>query len=342
MTPFLRFMEECATNKSVKSIKMTLYRVSNNSAIVNSLCKASENGKKVTVLIELKARFDEKNNIEVSRQLQQAGCIVHLGVEGYKVHSKIVTVSFKDKSSLTYIGTGNFHEVTVKLYSDLGILTSDPIIAKDANTFFDEITLKTEDAHYEKLLVTPHNCKNQLLSFIDDEILKAKKGKKAFIMLKCNSLTHSVFIEKLVEASKAGVKIDLIVRGACSILPNVLNETENITLRSIVGEFLEHPRVYKFGHGASAKIIIGSYDIMTRNLEHRYEISYTVEDKELKRKINKILNAQLKDNVKARMCDNIGVYHSVDHENARNFHSQNYHKRLAINENRKYKKALDK
>ena len=342
MKPFLRFMEECSVNKAVKVIKMTLYRVSSNSAIVNSLCKAAENGKKVTVLIELKARFDEINNIEVSRQLQQAGCSVHLGVAGYKVHSKIVTVEFKDKSALTYIGTGNFHEVTVKLYSDLGILTADPIVAKDANMFFDEITLKGAEDHYEKLLVTPHYCKNQLLDLVDNEILKVSKGKKGSITIKCNALTHVEFIEKLVEASKVGVEIQLIVRGACMLLPGVLGETENITLRSIVGEFLEHTRIYKFGEGATAKIIIGSCDIMTRNLDHRFEISYMVEDKNIKGKINNILKVQLKDNVKARICDSEGEYYTINCEKKRKVHSQNYMKRRAVTENKKFQKSIKK
>lgn len=339
MSQFLRFLEEAASDRNVCEIKMTLYRVSDNSKIVDILCKAAQK-KKVTVIIELKARFDERNNIDISRQLQEAGCDVFFGLEGFKVHSKLVTVSFKNGDRLTFIGTGNFHEVTSKLYTDLGVLTSDKIVAEDADNFFIEVSNTEKHFKYKKLMVTPDHFKYQLIDLINIEIEKALRGKRALIIMKCNALTHPEIIDKLVEASRLGVTIKLIVRGACSIVPGIKNYTESLTVRSIVGEFLEHSRIYMFGYGAQKRIFISSADIMKRNLDHRYEIAYEVEDRTLKQKLKDMLNIYLKDNVKARECNNLGEYHFVERkENERRIFAQEYFKRQVVRENRKFKKG---
>lgn len=334
-TPFTRFLNESATSKDVAEIKMTLYRVAPNSSIVETLCKASTSGKKVTVLIELKARFDEKNNIDISRQLQQAGCDVYFGIQGYKVHSKLVEVKFKNGECLTYIGTGNFHEITAKLYADIGVLTSDKVIGEDADRFFHDITNEEINEEYQKLLVSPRYLKSEIINLIDGEIEKALKHKQALIIFKCNALTHPEIIDKLIEASRLGVEIKLIVRGACSILPNVPNETESVEVRSIVGEFLEHARIFSFGVGVNRKIIIGSADIMKRNLDHRYEVAYMVEDKNIKRQIGEMLKMNLKDNVNARVCDSEGEYRIMPlQEGEKRISCQSFFKNQAKAKNR--------
>ncbi len=338
MKSFLRFMDEIAESPEVTEIKMTLYRVCNNSKIVDSLIKAAEKGKKVKVLMELKARFDEKHNIEISKLLQEAGVEVFYGVEGYKVHSKLLVVSLKKGRGLTYVGTGNFHEITAKLYQDIGILTRDKDIFVDANNFFEEVSTGSS-FEYKKLFATPNGFKKQLIEMIEGEIDKALQGKKALIVWKCNAVTHPEIIEKLIEASRLGVEIKLIVRGACSILPNVDNQTKTVELRSVVGEFLEHARIYAFGCGSNRKIIIGSCDVMKRNLDHRYELLIPVEDKDIFKKLSNMLNIYLKDNVKARVCDNLGNYSFVNRkEGEKAVSAQDYFKRLAVRENRKFLK----
>ncbi len=313
MKPLIKFLDECASSSQVSEIKMTLYRVNNNSKIIDALIHASEKGKKVTVIVELKARFDEKHNIDISRDLQRAGCTVSFGKPNFKVHSKVISVKFNDGSFISYIGTGNFHEATAKLYTDVGVLTANKDVGLDASRFFDEI-IKGKKVDYSTIWTTPNNFKRNFIALIDREIEKAKHGRIGSIVIKCNALTHKEIVDKLIEASSYNVKIELIVRGACSIIPKIQGVTDNITVRSIVGKFLEHSRIYSFGVGQSRTIVIASCDLMERNLDRRYEVGLVVQSKEIKAKIVKMLNLYLKDNVNARECDNLAQYHFVKRE----------------------------
>ena len=315
MTPLVNLLEECAADKRVTSIKITIYRLANHSRIAELLCKASENGKQVTVVIELCARFDEENNMYFASKLQEAGCTIIYGMENYKVHSKILSVVLKEADSIryiTHIGTGNYNESTSRQYTDLNIITADRQIGEDAVSFFNNIAICNTDFEYNRLLVAPETLKSGLIALIDGEIEKAKDKKEGFILAKMNSLTDKVIIDKLAEASEAGVKIELIVRGICCLLPEVPKKTENIRVISIVGRFLEHSRVYCFGRGEERKMYISSADLMTRNTDKRVEIAAPVLDNDIAEEILGILELMLADNVKAKKLCADCVYRRVE------------------------------
>lgn len=311
MKPFLNFLREAANDKEVISIKMTLYRVAKHSKIVEYLIDAAENGKEVLVLVELKARFDEENNIEWSRRLEDAGCRVIYGLDGYKVHSKLCLVTKKSEGQVEYytqIGTGNYNEKTARLYTDLSFMTANVEIGLEAAKVFQALSMEETVANVQHLLVAPRCLQNKVLSMIDEEIACAKEGKEAYIGLKMNSLTDKKIIDKLIEASQAGVKIDMVIRGICCLIPGVKGKTENIQVRSIVGRFLEHSRIYIFGTQEREKVYIASADFMTRNTLRRVEVAAPVYDKDLKMQLEEMFITMLSDNQKARQEDSRGNY----------------------------------
>lgn len=311
METFVRFLNECAESDKVRSIKITIYRLYQHSKVVDALIKACERDKDVTVVIELLARFDEENNMYYANMLAEAGCTIIYGMGNYKVHSKIVSVVLESGGEvkyLTHLGTGNYNEGTAKQYTDLNIITADSSVGEDAVAFFRNIAIVNDEYEYKKLLVAPNNLKKGLLARIDGQIRRAKEGKGARIIAKMNSLTDREVIERFIAASKAGVKVDLIVRGICCLVPCVASETENVTVKSIVGRFLEHSRIYCFGEGEDAEIFISSADLMTRNIERRVEIAAPVADGDAKAKIRKMLDVLLADNVKGRVLTAQGKY----------------------------------
>ena len=311
--PFLQLLSEAAENKDVVSIKITIYRLASSSKIARLLCRAAENGKEVMVMMELRARFDEANNIQWSKILENSGCQVIYGVEDFKCHSKICQITLRDKGSLHYItqiGTGNYNEKTNTMYTDLSLITASQVIGEDATTFFQNLLINNLQGEYQKLLVSPEGIEDSVIHLIDEEIAKKEKG---YICIKINSLTDCELIEKLVEASQAGVHIDLIIRGICCLLPGIEGYTANINITSIVGRFLEHARIYCFGKGADSKIYISSADFMGRNLHHRLEIACPVESEEIKDELLWILSAQLQDNVKASTITSWGNFKRKSH-----------------------------
>ena len=315
MNPLVDLLEACAKDKRVLSVSITIYRLASHSRIVDALCRACENGKQVTVVIELCARFDEESNLHYAGKLQEAGCTIIYGMENYKVHSKIISVVLKEGEELSYIthlGTGNYNESTAKQYTDLNIITADRAIGEDAVAFFRNIAICNVDFEYKRLLVAPETLKPGIIRCIDREIEKAKAGKEGRIVAKMNSLTDKAIIDKFAEASRAGVRIDLIVRGICCMVPGVTGETENIRVVSIVGRFLEHSRVYCFGGEEDRIMYISSADLMTRNTDKRVEIAAPVLDKAIEKQIFAILQTMLADNVKARELYPDGVYRPVE------------------------------
>ena len=315
MDPLIRLLNECAEDKRVVSIKITIYRLDNHSRIVEALKRASENGKEVTVVIELCARFDEENNMYFAGVLQEAGCTIIYGMQNYKVHSKIVSVLLSEDGEIGYIthlGTGNYNESTAKQYTDLNILTADREIGEDAAAFFRNVAICNTDFRYEKLLIAPQGLKKGLLKCIDEQIERAKEGKPARIVAKMNSLTDKQMIDRLYEAGKSGVKISMIVRGICCLLPGIPGETDNIRIISIVGRFLEHSRIYCFGEGEERKMYISSADLMTRNTDRRVEIATPVLGKSIEEKIYRMLTVMLADNIKARVFLPDGGYKKTE------------------------------
>lgn len=311
MKPFLNFLREAANDKEVISIKMMLYRVAKHSKIVEYLIDAAENGKEVLVLVELKARFDEENNIEWSRRLEDAGCRVIYGLDGYKVHSKLCLVTKKSEGQVEYytqIGTGNYNEKTARLYTDLSLMTANVEIGLEAAKVFQALSMEETVDNVQHLLVAPRCLQNKVLSMIDEEIACAKEGKEAYIGLKMNSLTDKKIIDKLIEASQAGVKIDMVIRGICCLIPGVKGKTENIQVRSIVGRFLEHSCIYIFGTQEREKVYIASADFMTRNTLRRVEVAAPIYDKDLKMQLEEMFITMLSDNQKARQEDSRGNY----------------------------------
>ena len=324
MQPFLDLLKESAADPKVVSIQITIYRLARNSAVVKHLCAAAENGKNVTVLVELRARFDEKNNIEWARALEEAGCRILYGADKYKCHSKLCLITRQEKNGLSYVthvGTGNFNEKTAALYTDFSLLTADPVIGADAVAFFQNMLIGDLHGTYSKLLVAPFSMKDQLLRLIDGEIARGGRG---HIVMKVNSVTEREFIDKLAQASQAGVRIDLIVRGICCLVPGIPGKTDNITVTSIVGRFLEHSRVYAFGDGDLRQIYISSADLMTRNQVRRVEIAAPVESPELKQWFSHFLDVLLADNVKARRLQPDGGYIRLPAEGAAPLSSQAY------------------
>ena len=302
MNPLLRLLDECAEDPRVVSIKITIYRLANQSRIVEALKKASENGKSVTVVIELCARFDEENNLNAASVLQEAGCTIIYGMHNFKVHSKIIAIVLSEGEKLSYIthlGTGNYNESTSKQYTDMNILTANEEIGEDAAAFFRNIAICNTDFRYNKLLVAPETLKSGIIACMDMEIEKAKSGAPARILAKMNSLTDKTIIDKF---------IDLIIRGIACLVPGVPGETENIRIRSIVGRFLEHSRIYCFGEGEDMKMYISSADLMTRNTDKRVEIASPVLDPDIRARISEYLRIMLADNVKAQVLNSDGTY----------------------------------
>ena len=309
--PFLNMLNEAAEDDSVISIKMTLYRLAKQSKIVEALCEAAENGKEVVVLVELRARFDEENNIRWSRMLEKAGCQIIYGLEGFKVHSKLCLITKKGKDGIEYItqiGTGNYNEKTARLYTDLSLMTVDEKIGMDAARVFQALTKGETVEESDHLLVAPKCLQNRIIEMIEEEIRHKKNGEDAYIGLKLNSLTDKRIIDKLAEASQAGVHIDMIIRGISCLIPGVKGQTENIRIISIVGRFLEHSRIYIFGCGERRKYYISSADFMTRNTVKRVEVAAPVYAPAIKERIQGIFDLMLSDNKKAREEDSEGKY----------------------------------
>lgn len=314
MDPFLQLIREAANDPNVLSIKITIYRLASKAKLIEYLAAAAENGKDVSVLMELRARFDEQNNISWAERLEDAGCTVQYGFEGVKVHSKICLITRRERGNIqhiTQVGTGNYNEKTAKLYTDLCLITSNPAIGADAAAFFQNMSTSNLEGEYRHLLVAPNGLKNRLVSLIDGEIAKAKTGKPAHIFIKCNSVTDRDLIDKFSEASQAGVDIVLNVRGICCLRPGVPGKTDRIRVFSIVGRYLEHPRIFAFGVGKEARLYIGSADLMTRNTERRVEIACPVLDEGIRRQIAHYVDVLCRDNVKARLMGSDGHYFPV-------------------------------
>lgn len=326
--PFIRLLRESANDPKVTSIKITLYRLARNSKVIDALCSAAQNGKEVLVMIELRARFDEENNIEWSKVLQNAGCRVIYGPDGFKAHSKLLLITRKASEGFDYvtqIGTGNYNEKTAQLYTDLIIMTADRDIAEDAENVFYTLMTGTFVEETKKLLVAPLCLQDKIMDMIDEEIAYAKNGEEAYIAAKINSLTDKRIITKLVEASCAGVKIELVVRGICCLIAGVEGFTENITVRSIVGRFLEHSRIYIFGTEERQKIYIGSADYMTRNTIKRVEVAAPIENDKLRKRIKDMFDILMQDTVKARLMGNDGSYTKMKlSDNDRHLNAQEY------------------
>ena len=331
--PFLHLLTEAAEDPDVISIKMTLYRVAKQSKVVEALIEAAENGKEVVVLVELRARFDEENNIEWSRRLEDAGCQVIYGLDGYKVHSKLCLITRKNAGQVEYItqiGTGNYNEKTSRLYTDLSLMTSNVEIGLEASNVFQALSKGEVVEHTRHLLVAPKCLQNKVLDMLDEEIAHARNGEEAYAGFKLNSLTDKKIIDKLIEASEAGVKIDMIIRGICCLIPGVDRKTENIRIISIVGRFLEHSRIYIFGSKERRKYYIASADFMTRNTVRRVEVAAPVYNDKLKTKLQEMFDVMLSDNQKARKLEADGNYHRVSNDltpvNAQEyFYAEAYH-----------------
>ncbi len=320
--PFLRLLSEAADDDHVLSIRITIYRLAASSKIVQILCRAAENGKDVLVLMELRARFDEENNLVWSKMLEDSGCQVIYGMEGFKCHSKICLITFRSRNKLSYItqvGTGNYNEKTNAMYTDLSLMTADPSIGEDAAAFFRNMLVNKLDGEYRKLRTSPLGIKAMLLEKIDRQI---RLGKEGFICIKANSVTEREVIDKLKEASQAGVEIQLIIRGICCILPDISGFTDNVYITSIVGRYLEHARIFMFGRGEEAEYYISSADLMTRNLNRRVETACPVQDTVLKEQLQWLLDSQLRDSAKSSFMLSDGSY-SRKHSTLP-FDSQNY------------------
>ncbi len=310
--PIVDFVTEAAEDPDVLAIKQTLYRVSGNSPVIRALKQAAENGKQVTVLVELKARFDEENNVHWAKELEQAGCLVIYGMHNLKTHSKITLVVRKRQGHIerfVHLGTGNYNDATAKIYTDMGIITTNKKIGADATNFFNYLSGYTEKPNFEHLVVSPFDIRDEFLALIDEEIAFQQQYGNGQIRAKMNSLTDKDLIMKLYEASVAGVKVDLIIRGICCLRPGIPGISDNITVTSIVGRFLEHSRIYLFHHNGENKLYLSSADMMTRNMIKRVEILFPIYDKGIKQRILDTIDLELSDNMKARIQDANGVYH---------------------------------
>lgn len=322
VSPLLRLLSEAADREDVLSIKITIYRLASSSKIAHALCRAAENGKEVIVLMELRARFDEANNISWSKLLEDAGCQVIYGIEDFKCHSKICLITMRSKGKLNYItqiGTGNYNEKTNAMYTDLSIMTASQGIGEDGTAFFKNMLVNNLNGEYKQLLVAPNGIKSALCSLIAEEIAKGPQG---YICIKANSITEREVIDKLKEASQAGVEVQLIIRGICCILPGVSAYTDNIQVTNIVGRFLEHARIYCFGRDKEAKLYISSADLMTRNLNRRVEIACPICDDEIREQLQWILSAQLQDTAKASFMLSDGTYHRKGTHKTISYNSQ--------------------
>ncbi len=328
MQPFLKLLNEAGKDKRVISIKMTLYRVAKNSQIVEALINAAENGKEVVVLVELRARFDEENNIEWSRRLEDAGCRIIYGIDYIKVHSKLCLITYRNEENeikyITQIGTGNYNEKTSKLYTDLSLMTAGKAIGTDAVKVFAKLSMAEFVEDTEELLVAPKAMKDRILEYMDREIEYASDNRQAYVGVKINSLTDKEIIDKLIECSMAGVKVEMIVRGICCLIPQVEGYTDNISVISIVGRYLEHSRIYIFGTPDRDNIYISSADFMTRNMEKRVEVAAPVLDLELKERIRKMFGIMCSDRVKGRRLTGDGTYARAEDITEDDINSQEY------------------
>lgn len=327
MKPFLEMLHEAANREDVVSIKMTLYRVAKQSKIVEYLIEAAENGKDVLVLVELKARFDEENNIEWSRRLEDAGCRVIYGLDGRKVHSKLCLITKRTEGQTEYItqvGTGNYNEKTARIYTDLSLMTANQEIGQDAAAVFAALSMGDAVEEVQQLLVAPNCLQNRILDMIDEEIRHANNHEEAYIGIKINSLTDKKIMERLIEASKAGVRIEMVVRGICCLVPGIKGVTENIRIISIVGRFLEHSRIYIFGRGERARIYIASADFMTRNTLKRVEVAAPILDPDLRLQISEMFITMLADNTNAREMQSDGSYVRLTPDDNTPLNSQEY------------------
>ena len=342
MDPFLDLVHEAAHDPECISIRITLYRVAKQSRLCESLISASEDGKEVTVLMELRARFDEANNIQWAERLEAAGCTVIYGSEGFKCHSKICQITYRtglDVSRITLLGTGNFNEKTAKLYSDFMLMTAHPGIGEDGNAFFRNLSLGNLRGSYKYLGVAPVGLKPLIMTGLNREIERARAGEEAYAFFKMNSLTDREVIDKISEASRAGVRVEMIIRGICCLKPGIPGKTDNVHVRSIVGRFLEHARVYSFGVEADT-LYLSSADMMTRNTEHRVEIAFPVLDPECRDLVRSYMHMQLSDNVKARVLSSEGQWETVPrHEGEEPFNSQQY---MILNAYRRAQEAVEK
>ena len=324
---FIRLLKEASSDPNVISIKITIYRLAKNSKIVHYLRRAAENGKDVTVLMELRARFDENHNIYNAERLEEAGCNVIYGFDDYKVHSKIMEITLKTPEgprTITQIGTGNYNEKTSHQYTDFSLITSREDIGRDATNFFQNMNISNLNGTYERLLVSPHQLKQKVLDELDHQIELANEGKPACASFKMNSLTDLDIISKLAEASQAGVKIRMIVRGISDLLPGLEEYTSNIEIHSVVGRYLEHGRIYIFGCGDDAKVYISSADFMTRNTERRVEVAVPVDDPELKKELIEYFDTQFDDDAKGRKLLSSGYYTNIESDRDEPFDSQKY------------------
>lgn len=317
MNPFIDFLQEAASDPAVISIKMTLYRVARQSKVIEALTEAAQNGKNVLVLVELKARFDEENNIGWSRRLEDAGCQVIYGLDGYKVHSKLCLVTRRENGRIEYytqVGTGNYNENTARLYTDLSLMTADKAIGLDASDVFAALAKGETVDNSKQLMVAPKCLQNRILDMIDREIELAKQGRPAYIGIKINSLTDKTIIDRLIEASQAGVKIDMVVRGICCLVAGIPGITENIRIISIVGRFLEHSRIYIFGTEERQAMYIASADLMTRNTLRRVEVAAPIKDPDIRKRLYSMFKIMLSDNQQARELKPNGEYVRVQNE----------------------------
>ncbi|MGN1275544.1 MAG: polyphosphate kinase 1, partial [Floccifex sp.] len=306
--PFLKLLNEAAENPDVLSIKITIYRLASSSKIAKTLCRAAEKGKEVLVLMEVRARFDEAHNLEWAKMLEESGCQVIYGMEGFKCHSKICLITMRHRGKMSYItqiGTGNYNEKTNAMYTDLSLMTANSSIGEEATLFFRNMLTNNLEGNYKTLHVSPFGIKNMICEKIDEQI---QLGSDGYICIKANSITEKDMIKKLCEASQAGVEIQLIIRGICCILPGIPEYTENIHITSIVGRYLEHARIYLFGKGKNESLYISSADLMTRNLNRRVEIACPIYDETIRKELKWILDAQLKDTAKASLMLSDGTY----------------------------------
>lgn len=342
-TPVIEFIKQAAIDPNVLAIKQTLYRVSGNSPIVAALALAAENGKQVTVLVELKARFDEENNINWAKKLEKAGCHVIYGLVGLKTHSKIALVVRREEDGIkryVHLGTGNYNDITARLYTDMGMLTAADSIGEDATAVFNMLSGYSEPPAWNKLIVAPIWMKDRFVKLIEREAENARQGKEARIIAKMNSLCDPVIIRALYEASHAGVKIDLIIRGICCLKTGIKDLSENITVRSIVGNFLEHSRIFYFYNDGFEDVYMGSADWMPRNLDKRVEITFPVEDEDLKKKVIEIIHIQLADTLKAHIMQPDGSYAKQDLRGRDKLEAQNFFCKQAMNTVKEEEKSV--
>lgn len=319
--PIVEFITEAANDPTVLAIKQTLYRVSGNSPIIHALKQAAENGKQVTVLVELKARFDEENNVHWAKELEQSGCLVIYGMNNLKTHSKITLVVRRRNGKIerfVHLGTGNYNDATAKIYTDMGIITSDKEFGIDATNFFNYLSGYTEKPKFNHIVVAPFDIRNEFIKLIDEEIKCHKKNGNGFIRAKMNSLTDKDLMMKLYEASINGVKVELLIRGICCLKPGIPGISENIKVYSIVGRFLEHSRIYWFHHNGDDKVFLSSADLMTRNMVKRVEILFPIYSQDIKERIMNVLVTQLADTAKVRVLDSTGKYHYKKERNQPN------------------------